>query len=324
MKYLDHYSLIQAYLSGQLSEREKAEFNDWLEASDSNRKLYHSVSRIWDASSSDRIQTPSFNAGRAYARHMAILESNPAPQEIKKGRIIGLKTFLRASAAVFIMALAAIIVFQWSDSGQKYAANDTEKIALTDGSDVWMSQGTELEFKSEGKERKANLTGKAYFDIEKDPTRPFVIEAGNTLVTVLGTKFIVDTRAGTVYVREGKVRVETGKASVILTANQKVSINDQSLSAVSTDNFDHADMWFNEDLIFNNSPFDKVINDIEKAFGIKIQLPSGRDWTKCTFTSGSLKNNRIEDIMTSLKVTYDLEYTQKDSHNYKISRVKCR
>lgn len=324
MKYLDHYSFIQAYLSGHMSDNEKSEFNDWLEASESNRSMYHSVSRIWQASAQNNTSLPAFNSSAAFARHMALLEKAPAEDKAAKGRVISLRAYLRVAAAVFVVAMAALFVFQWSGDSRSFTAQGTEKVALSDGSDIWMSEGTDLEFKSGGNTRKAKLTGKAYFDIQKDPSKPFVIDAGKAKVTVLGTKFIVDTRSGTVFVREGKVKVESGDGTVVLTDNQKVNFDGSSLSAVESRIFYGTEVWFNDDLVFNNSPFDKVISDIEKAYGVKIDLPSGRDWSKCTFTSGSLKNSRLDDIMTTLKLTYDLEYSKKDSHNYKISRVKCR
>jgi transmembrane sensor len=57
--------------------------------------------------------------------------------------------------------------------------------------------------------------GEAYFEVEHDERRPFVVHAGSRQVTVLGTKFSVRREGDevTVYVREGRVRVDDLKGA---------------------------------------------------------------------------------------------------------------
>lgn len=53
--------------------------------------------------------------------------------------------------------------------------------------------------------------------------------------------------------------------------------------------FDNKDLWFNEELTFDNTPFDIVIRDLAINYKVSIELPNKNDWSSCTFTSGSLK-----------------------------------
>ncbi len=309
-----------------MSEEEKSDFRAWLSASDDNRAIFYSVEKIWQATSTENLSMPRFNASKAHLRHLALLESEmkAADDNRNNNKVVRLTPWVKAIAAVFVLAVSALFVYNWTNAGEKYSATETARVDLSDGTDVWMSPGAILKFSPQNKARKATLSGKAYFDVQKDATKPFEIEAGGALIRVLGTQFIVDADRGYVSVREGKVQVIHDNKSVILTANQKVNISNSGLSQVSTEGFDKGDLWFNEDLVFNNSPFDQVIKDIEKAYGVTIVVPSGRDWSKCTFTSGSLKNNTIQQVLTTLKVTYDLEYTQSDARKYNISRVRCK
>ena len=53
-------------------------------------------------------------------------------------------------------------------------------------------------------------------------------------------------------------------------------------------------------------------------------IPTQRDWSKCTFTSGPLKTATVDEVMTILKLTYELDYVRQNDNSIKISRVKCK
>src|SRR5699024_10817305 len=70
------------------------------------------------------------------------------------------------------------------------------QIKLADGSHVFLNAGSSLrypvKFPKEGK-REVFLTGEAYFDIEEDKDRPFIVEANEVKINVLGTRFNVSS-----------------------------------------------------------------------------------------------------------------------------------
>ncbi|UZJ66049.1 FecR family protein [Sphingobacterium sp. KU25419] len=68
------------------------------------------------------------------------------------------------------------------------------KLELSDGTKVWINAMSRLKFpESFGSgERKVQLEGEAYFEVSKDPDRPFIVQANGTDVKVLGTHFNVD------------------------------------------------------------------------------------------------------------------------------------
>jgi len=65
------------------------------------------------------------------------------------------------------------------------------QVMLADGSRVWLNNLSSLRYpiSFQGKERKVELTGEAYFEIAKDAAHPFVVQVKNTTVNVLGTRF---------------------------------------------------------------------------------------------------------------------------------------
>jgi ferric-dicitrate binding protein FerR (iron transport regulator) len=98
---------------------------------------------------------------------------------------------------------------------------------------------------------------------------------------------------------------------------------DGNLSITNT-SFESSELWFNEELIFKNAPFDKVIQDLSLNFNVKIIIPERTTWASCTFTSGALKTNNLDQILEILKLTYDLEYTKQKDNSIKLTAVKCK
>ena len=86
------------------------------------------------------------------------------------------------------------------------------ELSLEDGSVITLYPGSSVRYALNFKENRSIrlLTGKAAFDVAKDPRHPFTVFSGNIATTALGTRFIVDQAGGRVNVRlyEGKVVVK--------------------------------------------------------------------------------------------------------------------
>ncbi|MEG1735218.1 MAG: FecR domain-containing protein [Comamonas sp.] len=104
-------------------------------------------------------------------------------------------------------------------------------VQLPDGSRLRLDTATRIEVSLYRQRREVKLPqGQAVFEVQKDAARSFDVIAGNTKVTVVGTRFSVRNTAGSpvqVAVEEGKVRVSPRgnapeSAAVLLTAGQQV------------------------------------------------------------------------------------------------------
>ena len=104
--------------------------------------------------------------------------------------------------------------------------NDIRLLRLPDGSRVWVNQNTKIAYTDEfaGDTREVTLSGEAFFEVAKDPDKPFIITSGAVRTTVLGTSFNVEAYAGkpiAVSVRSGLVKVQSSGNTVML---KKVTI----------------------------------------------------------------------------------------------------
>lgn len=78
-----------------------------------------------------------------------------------------------------------------SEITTKYGSNT--QLILPDGSTVWLNAGSKLNYEkiNETGVREVYLTGEAFFDVVKNPKRPFIIHTSSIDIKVLGTSFNV-------------------------------------------------------------------------------------------------------------------------------------
>ncbi|WP_221390426.1 FecR family protein [Dyadobacter sp. NIV53] len=175
--------------------------------------------------------------------------------------------------------------------------NNTDKpmtVLLADGSSVVLHQGGQLSYlrKADTKRREVTLKGKAFFEIVKNPEKPFLVYTDGIVTKVLGTSFSVDAPENG---EEVNVEVKTGKVSVfslgkntsenvdinkpelkgiILNQDQKIAVSRQSgkpvktmeTSIVAPDAQDISQLLF----VFDETPASEVFRVLENAYNIKI------------------------------------------------------
>jgi ferric-dicitrate binding protein FerR (iron transport regulator) len=285
--------------------------------------LYTQISELWERSA--KVEHPVFDAKKAFKKHKQLIQAeNPTPIKSSSN-----KQKIFALIAILAILLITLFIFKWNEPAPKVIeANEKLMFAtLEDGTEIWLNKGSKLTYSIfESSSRNVKLEGKAYFNVAENTEAPFTITTDNIDIRVIGTKFIVDTYNKKVLVREGKVEVsnENSDNKIIVTKDQSISLEGKAFSSVKNEEFVSDLLWFNEDLIFDNTPFDIVVRDISASFNVNIELPGSRNWTNCTFTSGSLRNNTFTQILNTLQLTYELKYEKMDDKAYRFTSVKCK
>ncbi|MBC8770572.1 FecR domain-containing protein [Arenibacter sp. BSSL-BM3] len=157
-------------------------------------------------------------------------------------------------------------------------------VVLSDGTHVHLNSGSSLRYPVafiQGASRKVFLTGEAYFDVAEDEKRPFLVNANEIDIQVLGTKFNVsnypeDANINTVLV-EGSVELLrsskgiTGLESVILKPGHKAewhkNSNEVSLSNVDTSLYT---AWIKGKLVFRNTSFRQIREGLQRHYNVVI------------------------------------------------------
>ena len=205
------------------------------------------------------------------------------------------------------------------------ATSQTEKnirVNLSDGSTVMLNRNSEISYPARfsGKERKVTLKGEAFFEITPDSKRPFLIDAGEACVKVLGTSFNVMTDNGNseveVLVATGKVLVTSSDGSREITL-EPGNVGTVSNNAISkSENRDPNYMWNSEVLIYNGDPLEKTFSDLLRVHNMNIVL-SDEDIAQKRFTS-VIDSQAPDTIITMICKTFNLKY-EKSGEVYYIS-----
>jgi ferric-dicitrate binding protein FerR (iron transport regulator) len=174
-------------------------------------------------------------------------------------------------------AAAAVVlcVFLFRDSNQQIqlmANSAMKEFVLPDGSEVTMAPGSRLTYK-EKSPRKAQLEGKAFFEVARDEAVPFEITSDGAFVRVLGTKFMVDAGAAVkeVYVTEGKVLFAKSSDSegVILTKDMQATLSQSDAIPVVAAKADINSLaWQRGSFIFDQTPLKEVLQTLAKHYKV--------------------------------------------------------
>jgi transmembrane sensor len=184
--------------SSQWSETDQFELDEWIASSTGNRAAWLRLSCAWQET--QRLKT---------------LYHDAPPGTVPRADEVRLRFFLSAAAILLIFVAAAAWKLLPSSAAYETEVGAVEAVPLLDGSRVTLNTNTCIVVDLTQAERSVNLTrGEAYFEVAKDPRRPFVVRVGDERVIAVGTRFSVrrDPDGVRVFVTEGTVRVEEGSA----------------------------------------------------------------------------------------------------------------
>jgi len=192
-----------------------------------------------------------------------------------------------------------------------------EKLQLTlpDGTRVWLNSVSELEFPAEFDpgERLVKLSGEAFFEVEKDPRRPFKVLAEGTVTTALGTSFNINTKTSgrvNISLHTGRVKVEAPLVAegVFLDPGRALQY-DAHRERVTVDGFNPSAVmgWKDGRLIFAESTLPEAVRLLEEWYGIKIQLNNAEeiDWKY----SGEYQKQTLDNVLNSMAYIQKFKYS---------------
>ena len=208
----------------------------------------------------------------------------------------------------------------FKDSDQViYSAKKMEQLSveLSDGSKIRLNAQTKVTVPDGFNEgyREVTLKGEAYFEVQKSEI-PFIIHTNVGDVTVLGTKFNVQTRNDRmeVAVNEGIVRVTSRVAdkdsSVILTAGMmNMSESGEYPGALHVIQFKQYPGWLYNKLTLQQTNLVEVLEEIERRFDVNIRLNAIEDSIKI---SGIFEASNLDSTMSSLCILIGKAYRNEN------------
>ncbi len=333
-QHIDEELLIRS-IAGEVSDEESSAVLKWVALSDENRSRYEELIKLWAATENPANAAPAnVNVDAAWNSVKSRIDQYADIQTRHSVKSRSLVFYLSRVAAVLVMGFLIFALYKYQLSSAntvELASGDTSIIdnQLPDGTVIALNQNTSIEYQKElpGKERKVKLSGEAFFDVMPDKTRPFIIEAQDAIITVLGTSFNVkaleDDAAVEVLVEEGVVELSNPDKSQSATLNigeKGIYIKETSEVKKETELDPESLYWLNKTLLFRDTELSAVFRTLERLYEVKITLEN-QSVGKCLLTA-KFSNETIDHIIDHISTIFDLE-VKKDGKNILISGDGC-
>lgn len=262
--------------SDAATERDWRDFDAWLTASPDHAQAYDAALAF-----DERLDLDARLAERA---------ASAAPAAKVVSRRTRRAWFWPATLAIGAIAATFVVVAVLPPSGRlvdgretTYATGVGERrtIALEDGTRIELNAASRLSVRFERHARRVRLDdAQAFFDVVEDPSRPFLVEAGDVRVRVVGTQFDVRRRDGRVAVNVGRGLVEvraerSGEAAPYrLRPGQGLSHQEGrgEHPRVSTIAVEEIASWRQGRLIYRDQPLSQVADDMNRLFPRPVKL----------------------------------------------------
>ncbi len=354
MADLKMYSLLHKKATGQLSAAEAAELKQ-LESEASFADISNDVEQIWIASK-DYYPKKSFDVSAAKAKFkLAIAAETPevveetapiAENPITENNPESTNSSIRWMVGVLaLLGLAALAYTLWPKNSDGMRDVETEIVednieyaSLDDKTEVWLRAGSDLkvgDFNADGT-RRVSLIGEAFFDVEHNPEKPFIVEMGDgKYAEVMGTSFNIITDLGDgaassqVDVKTGSVKVYSDSdpsVSTILTAGESTTINAVSKSLKKNSDSEIYTL-LGTSLSFKQKSLDYIFDKFSEKYNVEIDY-SGAQCLNIKHTSPLIDGYTFDEAVESVLASYpELEPTftnNSDQRKLYISGTACQ
>lgn len=323
-------ALIDKYLNDECSHAEAKQVLDWLATPEGQQYLEEEIDR--DLKALDQfgayIKTPEPNSEALFDEIQADKSTNAKLRELnKRSSDSQWKKVASIILLVGVLALVGSYYFKSAETEQKIVtteSNEEKTLILPDSSKIVLHHNSRVSYTTPFRDiREINLDGEAYFEVEHDKEKPFIVFLDSSYVKVLGTTFVVSEYSGTegveVAVKSGKVELGTQNAAgdnvlidsltsddAIQIPVDKVGKTNRNAKPAITENVDSEELfdWVEGKMIFRNTPLKKVLADLENRYAVRFVVRD-KELLDRHFTS-SFDDESLQQVLTVLEISLNV------------------
>ena len=307
--------LIDKYFAGEMTDREKKDLFDRIETDETLKKEFLRMQNIVALTGIlSRQDDPEVS--RKGKQHFAKLLFR---KRLKRTITVSLKY-----AAVFAVLIAGTFYVTKQYLSEEFGKNYTMitapkgqrvKVDLPDGTVAWLSPCSSLRLSASFNEsdRKVELDGATYFDVAKNPEKPFIVSAKGYRVRVLGTKFNISAYKNSAEFEtdlvEGCVHIYDPadiRNEVFLQSKEKAVLWGDRLMKRESD-FDNEEYLKNGIVSFLSEPFGRVLNSVALWNDVNFKIERSVNATQRI--SGKFRqSDSLESILKALQGAMTFKY----------------
>jgi len=181
------------------------------------------------------------------------------------------------------------------------------QVTLADGTVVWLNALSSLKFPTSfnGRERSVEVTGEAYFEVAKDPSRPFIVHVNDAAVEVYGTHFDImayhNEGALETTLLEGSIRFRNAGKDVLLKPGQQSRLlPDKQIQLLNDVNLDQVVAWKNGMQSFNSADILTIMRQVERWYDIQVEYKG--NITARKFSGDIPREAKLSELLNMFKV----------------------
>jgi len=326
MKKVDA-EVIKRFLDGKEKKGEKELILDWFADFQAETSLRNENKRYWDGIPGNE-EIPAYNEEsilNSIHHDIRIEESRKIDQTRGISRLINI--FSKIAAVLFIPLVVYLVIVRNEiftidnriSFSEIYAPAATRcKFYLPDGSTGWLNSGSTLIFPTEfkGKSRDVSLEGEAYFEIQSNLNKPFIVKGNEVTAIAYGTS--INMRA---YPEEKlkEVTLVSGRIEVYIDRHGRI-VNKMELKPDQMYQYDQTSQkskiisadaeqviaWKEGKLVFKDDPLGQVVHQLNLWYNVNIVF---KDKTLESFIyRASFQDETIDEVLKLLKISAPIEY----------------
>lgn len=265
------------------------------------------------------LQLPQEEFVKEFAHFKNTISKTPT----KTTKLYPFKRILAYAATLALLVISTFLIFQdntteeivWKTYQTEYG--QTMRQQLPDGTSVTLNANSQLHVPANwklGTSRLVKLTGEAFFEVKHtENDDKFLVETQKGLVTVLGTQFNVQERAGQleVVLTEGKISLDVANnPTLYLEPGQMAYVGDDNIVNMKKVDLDPFTAWKQHKMVFKDMPISRVVNRLKHDFGLQV-IVKNEAISKRQITA-SIANDDPQVLLKALAAIYDLKITQQD------------
>ncbi len=334
MEHKNYIGLVHKSITGQLSDSEKASYDEWLEQPES-KEANQDITDMWNLSAEYTPTSFKPNAAKAFDKFKEAIKADQteivAPVA-QRARIVSINPFYKFARIAAVISVFAVALFLFNNKTNDFdthlqTASVIENSVLDDGTEIWLDKNSSL-LVADGfgnNERVVKLEGKAYFNVKRDEAKPFIVHMGDNRLEVLGTSFNIDNSGENtvVEVESGVVKVNTKTAEEVLKVGDVATLNYKEdkieVSRIKEQNFN----WYQSQMNINAVSITEAMKQIGSHFGVNISLSANVD-KACKLTSPLMQNVSLDEVFAVLKETHNLKYQKIGVNKFEIRFLDCQ
>lgn len=193
------------------------------------------------------------------------------------------------------------------------------QLVLSDGTKVWINADSSLEFPTafRGNERRVRLSGEAYFEVDADPDRPFVISTSAMDVVVTGTTLNICHYPGeeaTTTLVEGSLYIfDQEQQQLYLRPGQQAIVTETSPQAIVKNvNTESYTSWVTGMLVFQGMTLKDLAKRMERWYDVEVQFNDTLS-QNIRFSGAMNKNKPVSFLISLIEESSDITFSFTDN-----------